>query len=257
MANEALVRKSTLAIKKETTFNTDPTVASTDVVRVADFDIDGEYEEEKYTEISNTKDGTPELRGASKVPGSVSINMRASGAEGTAPEGSALYEGAFGLVETSTADVVGASASTTAIPVADGSHFHVNDILACIIPTATTFTVDTGSTTTVIELTSVTGLAVGDIIQVPNGAGTALIEAVEITVINTTNKSVTVSPAVTTAPEAATTVKKASIEFTRVTALTTDTDILTVSPALSAAPDQYTDIRAGVNYKFTLSDLPS
>lgn len=257
MANEALVRKSTLAIKKESTFNTDPTVESTNVIRVADFDIDGEYDQEKYTEISNTKDGTPELRGASKVPGSISINMRAADTEGTAPEGDALYEGAFGSKVTSTADVVGSGASTTSIPVTDASHFHVNDIVACIIPTVTTFTTDTGSTKTTVELTSVTGLAVGDIIQVPNGDGSALIEAVEITAVNTTDKNVTVSPALTGAPDAGGTVKKASIEFTRVTALNTETDVLTVSPALSAAPDRHTDLRAGVFYKFTLDELPS
>jgi|GEM_PF-4580573 len=257
MANEALVRKSTLAIKKELSFNADPVAESGNVIRVADFELDGEYDQESYTEISNTKDGTPELRGASKAPGNISINMRASGAEGTAPEGDVLYEGSFGTKKTSTADVVGASASTTAIPVADASHFHVNDVLACIIPTVTTFTVDTGSTTTTIELTSVTGLAVGDIVQVPNGDGTALIEAVEITGINATDKNITISPAVTTVPEVATTVKKASIEFTRVTALDTDTDVLTVSPALSAAPDRYTDLRSSVNYQFSLSDLPS
>lgn len=255
MANEATVRKSTLAIKKEATFNTDPVVTSANVIRVSDFDLDGEYDQESYTEIRNSKDGTPKLRGAGKAPGNISINMRAAITEGDAPEGDQLFEGAFGLKEVSTADTVGADSTTELINVSSGLHFNENDVLACIIPTATTFTTDSGSTTSVIELTSVTGLSIGDIVQVPNGDGSSLIEATEIVGIDPTALNITVSPVLSAAPDAAMTVKKASIEFTRISGIATNA--LSISPALSTAPDQHTDLRAGVTYKFTLDELPS
>lgn len=255
MANEILVKSSVVSVKKEGTFGVDPTADATNVIRVADIEVDDEYEKESWDEIANTKDSKADLWGNEKTPGSIKLNMRASGTAGTAPEGDPLYECAFGEKHAYTGSTVAASSDTDTINVdaGDGSNFAVNDIIACIVPTATTFTTGSGSTTTSIVLTATTGLAVGDIVQVPNSDGTALIEATEVTVV--ASGSITVSPALTAAPDASMTVKKAGIEFTRVTAITTDA--LTVAPALSAAPDTYSQIRSGVTYKCTLSDLPS
>lgn len=256
MANEANVRESVIAIKKESTFNTDPTIAATDVIAVADIEIDDEYNEEDYTEITNTKEDPPGLRSTEKTPGSITLNLRTCQTAGTAPEGDVLYESALGDKVQSTASVCGAGSSTSVVNVktGDGDHFHEDDLLAVIVPTATTYTTDTGSSTTSIILTATpSSFSVGDVIQVPNGDGTALLEATQITAIN--SKTLTVSPALTGAPNVSMTVKLASIEIVRIDEIATDA--LTVSPVLTAAPDQYSDLRAGTFYKPTLDELPS
>ena len=258
MANEALVKKSIVAVKKESKFNTDPTISSTNVIRVAEINVNDEYEQIKWDEVVNTKDEMPALRGAESVSGDITINMRSCATEGAAPEGDVLYECALGSKSQSTASTCAASCTTTLIKVkaGDGSKFAVGDALAVIIPTATTYTTTSGSTTTVIKFANdPADFAIGDVVQVPNGAGTSLIEATQITAIDHSAKTITVSPALTGAPDSGVTVKKATIEVTWITSKSTDD--LSISPTLSAAPDQYTDLRAGTFYKFTLNDLPS
>lgn len=253
---EALVMTSTCAVKKETNYGEDPTLKSTDVIRIAGTpDLNPDYDMVDPAEIANTKDVSTEIRTGKFCTGSISINMRGSGTSGSAPEGDCLYEAAIGVKSTNAADVCGAASTTTAIVVADDTKFHVGDAIAVICPTLTTGTTAADSTATLIKLVSAANFNIGDVIQVPNADGAALIEATRV--IGKSGNDLTVFPALTAAPNAAQTIKKATIGITWVTDITAATNTLTVSPAVTAAPEQYTRIRAGVHYKLTTADLPS
>ncbi len=256
---EGLVRESTLAVKKEGAYGVDPTVAAANVIRFngAGTDLNFDYADIAVDEIKNTKDEYPSLLGDEVTGNSIAINMRGPDTPGSAPEGDPLYECALGVKNTNAQSVTAAGSTTAKIVLTGGggAGFAVGDAVANVCPTATTYTTDAGSTTTSIVLTVVpANFSIGDIVQVPNGDGSALIEPTRITAIN--NKTLTVSPALTGAPNAAMTVKKVTIEITWITSIS-PADNLNISPSVSAAMDQKVRVRAGAHYKLTTADLPS
>lgn len=256
--SEALVMATTYAVKVETNYAVDPTLASANVIQVESCTADPAWDSVTPNEVANTKDKSTSIRTGKSGAGIISLNMRGCVTPGTAPEGDPLYECAIGVKNTNTATTAAAACTTTTINVkaGEGSNAAVGDAVAIVCPTATTYTTDTGSSVTSIVFTaSPVNFSVGDIIQVPNVAGTTLIEPTRITAIDYVAKTATVSPALTAAPNAAMTVKKVTIDVTWITVIATDA--WTVSPAVTAAPDQYTRIRAGVHYKLTINDLKS
>jgi hypothetical protein len=253
---ETLVMTSTVGVKLEDTYKTNPVLTSANVIEVVDIDVNPEWNSVKPGGIANTKSERADILTDSVGQGSVTINLKGCQTPGTAPEGDPLFECAVGVKNVSTQSVTAAGSTATSIVLAagGGTGFAVGDCLAIICPTTVTYTTAAGSTTTSIVLSAApSNFSVGDIIQVPNGDGSTLIEATRITAIN--SATLTVFPALTAAPNASQTVKKATISPTWVTNKATDT--LTVSPAVAAAPDAKTRVRAGVHYKLTTADLKS
>jgi hypothetical protein len=258
--SEALLKKSTLAVKEESSYGVDPTIAVGNVIRFESIDIGPKYDSIDVDEVRNTKDTQPKLRGQETDPATIGILLRGCATSGTAPEGDPLYTCAMGTKVASAASVVGVGSSTTSIVLASGhgAHYLVNQGILIPCPTLVTGAVKTsGGTQTVNSIEMAAGdeanFAVGDIIGVATAASERSVT--RITAINTTAHTMAVSPAMTHEAQDAATVTKLSLEGTRITVIATDT--LTVSPAVSAAPVQYDPIRAGVHYMLTTAELPS
>ena len=258
--SEALLKKSTLAVKKEVSYGADPTIASTNVIRFESIDIGPKYASIDVDEVRNTKDVQPKLRGQETDPATIGLLLRGCAAAGTAPEGDPLYECATGTKVASLASVVGSGSTTTSIVLAsaNGAHYlkHQGILIPC--PTLTTGAVKTsGGTQTTVLITMATGdesnFEVGDIIGVATAASERSVT--RVTAIDTSAHTLAVYPAMAHAAQDAATVTKVTLEGTRITNIATDT--LTVSPAVSAAPVQYTPIRAGIHYMLSTAELPS
>jgi hypothetical protein len=97
---EALKRKSSLAIKAESAYGTDPTIASTNVIEFVDFTLESTRGEITRDVIRNTLDELEPVLGDEEAAGNIQIELHGSGTPGTAPESSPLWKAAFG-VETS------------------------------------------------------------------------------------------------------------------------------------------------------------
>lgn len=164
----ALERKSTLAVKKETSFGVDPTVASANVIEFVDFGLDFDLEQIARNVIRNTKDSLAPINGAETVAGDVSVELHGSGTAGTAPEADPLYEAALGVKNVSTASTTVAASTTTLVKLSLGGG---------------------------------AGFAVGDMLIIdPSAGGTG---AYEVTwVVSKSTDDLTVSPALSAAPPA-------------------------------------------------------
>lgn len=164
----AVVKKSTIAIKKEATYGTDPTVASANVIRVESFDFDPNYDEIAVNEIRNTKDKLPTLPGKFTATGNIGLLLRGSSTAGTAPEGDPLFECAVGAKNTSTASTTTTGSTTTSIVLvaSGGAGFAVGDAIRVNnpIPEVTWITAKSTDTLTVspaLAVAPATGVAVG------------------------------------------------------------------------------------------------
>lgn len=128
----ALIRKSTLAVAKESTFGTLPSMTSADVISLAGVpNFNSNFDQIENPIIKNTisKQGT--LRGAENVSGDIMIPLRGSGTAGTAPDGDVIWECGIGVKNTSTASTTHASTpcTTTSIVLVSGggANFAVGD----------------------------------------------------------------------------------------------------------------------------------
>lgn len=127
---EALVKKSTVAVAKESSYGTAPSFTSANVIRVQDIDVNDNYEQIAVEEIRNTFDELPSLRGAESVEGSIILNLRGAETAGSAPEGDVLWECAVGVKNSSTGSTVAsATASTITVQTGDGANFAVGDAI--------------------------------------------------------------------------------------------------------------------------------
>ena len=257
---EALVLSTTVGIKLQSGgYGVDPVLTSADIIQVESIDAEPSHDEVTANEIANTKDEmTPMLTGGKTGTVTIKLNIRGCVTPGTAPEGSPLYECAIGIKNTNTASTAGAASDTTNIVVKAGEtvNFSVGDAIAVVCPTATTYTTDAGSTvTSIITTAAPNNFSIGNVIQVPNTDGLALIEPTVITDINYSGKTITVSPALTAPPNAAMTIKLATIDVTWINSINAGINTLLVTPAVTAAPDQFTRIRAGTHYKLRAADL--
>lgn len=125
---EALVKKSTVAVAKETTYGTEPAFTSANVIRVQDIDVNDNYERITVEEVRNTFDEIPSLIGTESVDGSLPVNLRGSDTAGSAPEFDVLMECAVGAKNSSTASlVVSATADNITVTTGEGVNFAVGD----------------------------------------------------------------------------------------------------------------------------------
>jgi hypothetical protein len=162
---KALVRTSTLAVKKEATYGAIPTYAAADVLSLwGEPNFNSRFDPIEDMTLFNSLSKRGTLRGAETTDGDVSIPFKPSGTAGTAPDTDVLYECGVGAKNVSTA-------STTT----------------------------TGSTVSIIELVASggAGFAVGDAVLIDPLGGSAY-EVVWITSIAT--DSLTVSPDMSSAP---------------------------------------------------------
>lgn len=162
------VKRSTIAVKKETTYGIDPTVTSANVIRVESFDFGPDYDMIEVNEIRNTKDKLPALTGKFTATSNIGVLLRGSATAGTAPEGDPLYECAWGAKNTSTASTTTTGSTTTSIVLTagGGNGFAVGDAIRVANPTpeVTWVTAKSGDTLTVSPALSVapaSGVAVG------------------------------------------------------------------------------------------------
>lgn len=117
----APVKKSTFAIKKESSYGADPVVAAANIVRIASAPKGLFPKLDKITvdEIANTKDAMASLLGAQRPDWSVDILLRGSGTAGQVPEYDPFLEGLFGAKSTTSGTTVATDIGNTA------SHFKV------------------------------------------------------------------------------------------------------------------------------------
>ena len=128
----ALVRKSTLAAKKEVTYGTMPTVAAADVISLAGVpSFNAAFDQIENPIIRNSLSKQGALRGAETISGDVSLPLRGSGTAGTAPDGDAVWECGIGVKNTSTASTTHATTPCTntsiVLVTAGGANFAVGD----------------------------------------------------------------------------------------------------------------------------------
>lgn len=164
----ALVRKSTLAVKKEAEYGTMPEIASTDVVSMAGIpNFSSTFEQIEDPTIRNTLSKWGTLRGAENVSGDISIPFRGSGTAGTAPDSNVLWECAIGAKNTSTASQTHASTpcTTTSIVLvaSGGENFAVGDavLIEGEVTWVTVITDDTLTVSPALSEAPGTGKAVG------------------------------------------------------------------------------------------------
>lgn len=124
---EALVKKSTIAVKKETNYGEDPTIAKTDCIRVAAIDVNDNYDIIEVDEIRNTFSEMPPLRGLENTGGDITLNLKGSGTAGVVPEPDVLWECAVGVKNLSTATTAAADCSANTLKVASAAGLAVGD----------------------------------------------------------------------------------------------------------------------------------
>ncbi len=171
---EALVRKSTIAVKREGTYGTDPTATSADVIDLAGVPtLNDEFDEKERTVIKNTLSEPETIRGAETTSGELPIEPKGSGTAGTSPDADVLWESAVGVRNTSTASTThAASASTTTtieLVASGGASFAVGD--AIYLPTVGTGEVTWITAIATDQLTVSPALSVPPGLSVSVGAG--------------------------------------------------------------------------------------
>lgn len=128
----ALVRKSTLAVKKEATYGIMPSIASTDVISMAGVpSFNSTFDQVEDPTIRNSLDKWGTVRGAESVSCEISVPCRGSGTAGTAMDADVLFECAMGAKNTSTASTTHASSACTTTSIVlvsgGGANFAVGD----------------------------------------------------------------------------------------------------------------------------------
>ena len=127
-----LLRKSTLAIKREVTYGVDPVVAAVDVIEVmgAPSFIDA-FDAKERNVIRNTMSMLESVRGAESVSGDINVEAKGSGTAGTANDADALWEAGVGIKNASTASTTTTGSTTTSIVLTPGggAGFAVGDAI--------------------------------------------------------------------------------------------------------------------------------
>jgi len=164
---EALVNKSTLAVKLESIYGLDPTIAVGDVIEAAGVpNLNNEFELKERTVVKNTFSTLESVRGSESASGEIPVEPKGSGTAGVAPDADALFEAAIGIKTVTSASTTNATAA---------------------------------SATTVVELVAggvaAMGIVVGDAIYLPT-VGTGEV----VWVISIATDALTVSPALSSAP---------------------------------------------------------
>lgn len=164
----ALVRKSTLAVKKESEFGTMPTIESGDVISLAGIpNFNSTFEQVEDPTIRNTLSKWGTLRGSENVGGDIVVPFKGSGTAGTAPDSDVLWECAIGAKNTSTASQTHASTpcTTTSIVLVSGggANFAVGDavLIAGEVAWVTAKATDTLTVSPALSGAPGTGVAVG------------------------------------------------------------------------------------------------
>ena len=151
---EALERKSTLGIKVETDYGTDPTLAAADVIEFTKDTSTPLYKPDmkERTVIRNTFSALDPIVGAElSAEGTIGIELHGSGTGGTAPESDPLWECAIGAKAVKTGNTtVASAASSTSFTLTSATNFAVGDAITVVISAA-------------LEVTWITALAGADV----------------------------------------------------------------------------------------------
>lgn len=166
---EAQVRASTVAVKIETTYATDPTIAAANVIEVAGTPVfNDDFEQKERNVVRNTLSELEMVRGAETVAGEIPFEIKGSGTAGTAPDADPLIECAIGVKNTSTASTTTTGSTTTSVVLTGGggAGFAVGDAIrvALATPEITWITAKATDTLTVSPALSSapgSGVAVG------------------------------------------------------------------------------------------------
>ena len=165
-------RQSTLALKRESAYGTDPTLAATDVIEHLDDFTPPGYKPNMLERnvVRNTYSKLGKVRGSEmEAGGAISLELHGSGTGGTAPEAGPLLESAYGLENLSTAGVTEAGWTTTSgdVGVGEGVNFAVGDAVVVLIGTVyevswiTIIATDTLTVSPAFSGAPGTGVAVG------------------------------------------------------------------------------------------------
>jgi len=166
---EALVKKSTIAVKKETGgYGVDPVVTSADCIRVKTdgININDNYDLIEIDEIRNTFSEHPPLRGLENTGGDLGTNLRGANTAGVAPEADVLWECAIGVKNLSTATTTDSGCGSTSLIVISAAGFAVGDAVRVANPTpeivwVTEINSNTLTVSPALAVTPGAGVAVG------------------------------------------------------------------------------------------------
>lgn len=134
---ELLEQKSSLGVKLETTYATDPTLAAADIMEFLKGSAFPGYKpdvKDRKT-IRNTFSKRAGVRGAElNTEGSIQIELHGSGTGGTAPESDPLWECALGVKTSKTGSTTVASAtSSTSFTLTSATNFAIGDAIYVVI----------------------------------------------------------------------------------------------------------------------------
>lgn len=163
---EAQVRASTVAVKLETNYGEDPTIASTDVIEASGTPVfNDEFEAIERDVVRNTLSVLETVRGAESVNGELAVELKGSGTPGDPPNADALLEAAIGVKNLSVAGVTDTGSTTTSIVLetGDGAGFAVGDavLIAGEVAWVTEKATDTLTVSPPLSGAPVSGVAVG------------------------------------------------------------------------------------------------